>query len=170
LATVAHFGDGYQAYWQQLKNNGVVVVDSWETAYYTNFSASSGKGPQPMVVSYGSSPAAEVIFANPPVSESPTASIVGDGTCFRQVEFAGILKGSKNTDLAKKFIDFMLSKPFQDDMPLQMFVFPVSAEASLPDIYTKNVQIPTNPANLDPNDIATGRDEWIKGWNAVINP
>jgi thiamine transport system substrate-binding protein len=170
LATVAHFGDGYQDYWRQLKGNAVVVVDSWETAYYTNFSASSGKGPQPMVVSYGSSPAAEVIFASPPVSESPTASIVDNGTCFRQVEFVGILKGTKNADLAKKFIDFMLAKPFQEDMPLQMFVFPVNPAASLPEAYIKNVQTPANPATLDPAIIAAGRDEWIKEWNAVMNP
>ena len=126
LATIAPFGDGYQDYWRQLKENGVVVVDSWETAYYTNFSASSGHGPQPMVVSYGSSPAAEVVYADPPVSESPTASLVGDGMCFRQIEFVGILNGTKNQDLARKFIDFMLSKSFQEDMPLQMYVYPVN--------------------------------------------
>jgi thiamine transport system substrate-binding protein len=60
LATRAYFGDGFLDYWQSLKDNGVVVVDGWETAYYTNFSASSGQGPQPMVVSYASSPAAEL--------------------------------------------------------------------------------------------------------------
>jgi thiamine transport system substrate-binding protein len=170
LATVAHFGDSYQDFWRQLKGNGVVVVDSWETAYYTNFSASSGKGPQPMVVSYGSSPAAEVFFANPPVTESPTASIVDNGACFRQIEFVGILKGTKNAGLAKKFIDFMLAKQFQEDMPLQMFVFPVNPEATLPDIYIKNVQVPASPVTLDPATIAAGRDEWIKEWNAIMNP
>src|SRR5215211_5123018 len=76
LATVAHYGDSFTAYWQALKDNGVVVVDGWETAYYTNFSGSSGRGPQPMVVSYGSSPAAEVIFAEPPLDDAPTASIL----------------------------------------------------------------------------------------------
>ena len=146
LATIASFGDGYQDYWRQLKENDVVVVDSWETAYYTNFSASSGRGPQPMVVSYGSSPAAEVVYADPPVSESPTASLVADGMCFRQIEFAGILKGTKNRDLAEKFIDFMLGKSFQEDMPLQMFVFPVNPEAALPDVFIQNSQIPSNPA------------------------
>src|SRR5581483_3744175 len=96
LATVKHFGDpNYIGYWKDLRANGLVVVDGWETAYYTNFSGSSGKGPQPMVVSYGTSPAAEVMFASTPLSDSPTASILGPDTCFRQIEFVGILKGTR---------------------------------------------------------------------------
>jgi thiamine transport system substrate-binding protein len=170
MATVAHFGDGFQDYWRQLKANGVTVVDSWETAYYTNFSASSGHGSQPMVVSYSSSPAAEVVYADPPVSESPTASLVGDGMCFRQIEFVGILKGTKNQALAGKFIDFMLNKSFQEDMPLQMYVYPVIPEASVPAVFTQNTQSPANPASLDPVIIAAKRDAWIKGWNDVMNP
>jgi thiamine transport system substrate-binding protein len=137
LATVAHYGDSFTEYWQALKDNGVVVVDGWETAYYTNFSASSGKGPQPMVVSYGSSPAAEVIFAEKPLDDAPTASILGPDTCFRQIEFVGILKGTKQRALAEKFVDFMLDKQFQEDLPLQMFVYPVNPNAALPDEFNK---------------------------------
>jgi thiamine transport system substrate-binding protein len=170
LATVATFGDGYLDYWHQLKDNDVVVVDSWETAYFTNFSASSGHGPQPMVVSYGSSPTAEVVYADPPVSESPTASLVGDGMCFRQVEFAGILEGTKNRAIAEKFIDFLLGKSFQEDMPLQMFVSPVNPKAAVPDVFIQNSQIPSNPATLDPQVIAINREVWIQGWNSVMNP
>jgi len=170
LATVATLEDGYQDYWRQLKENDVVVVDSWETAYFTNFSASSGHGPQPMVVSYGSSPTAEVVYADPPVSESPTASLVGDGMCFRQVEFAGILAGTKNRAIAEKFIDFLLGKSFQEDMPLQMFVSPVNPKAAVPDVFIQNSQIPSNPASLDPQVIAINREAWIQGWTSVMNP
>ncbi|MFN8403215.1 MAG: thiamine ABC transporter substrate-binding protein [Anaerolineales bacterium] len=133
LATIAHYGDSFCGlYWQALKDNGVLVVDGWETAYYTNFSGSSGKGPQPMVVSYASSPAAEVVFAETPLDDSPTASILGPDICFRQIEFVGILKGTKNRAIAEKFIDFMLSKQFQEDMPLQMFVYPVNQTHHFP--------------------------------------
>jgi len=91
LATISHFGaDNFLSYWQDLAENGLVVVGDWSTAYYTNFSGSSGHGPQPMVVSYASSPAAEVIFAETKLTESPTASITASGMCFRQVEFVGI--------------------------------------------------------------------------------
>ncbi len=168
LATVAHYGDSFTDYWQALKDNGVVVVDGWETAYYTNFSASSGKGPQPMVVSYASSPAAEVVFAETPLDDSPTESILGPDTCFRQIEFVGILQGTKNRALAEKFIDFMLGKQFQEDMPLQMFVYPVNPNASLPEAFLTYAQIPTQPATLSPADIATNRDAWIQAWADVV--
>lgn len=169
LATIAQFGEnGYLDYWRALKANGVVVVDGWETAYYTNFSASSGKGPQPMVVSYGTSPAAEVIFADPPVTEAPTASIVSAGSCFRQIEFAAILKGTQNQALAEKFIDFMLGVQFQQDMPLQMFVYPVNLNAALPEAFTQYAQAPAEPATLDPALIASNRDAWIQAWVEVM--
>jgi len=168
LATVAHFGDNYLDYWRALKADGVVVVDGWETAYYTNFSASSGKGPQPMVVSYGTSPAAEVIFADPPVNDAPTASILGPDTCFRQIEFVGILKGTPNRALAEKFVDFMLGKQFQEDMPLQMFVYPVNPSAVLPEEFTKYSQAPKQTATLSPDEIAANRDKWIQEWTDVV--
>jgi thiamine transport system substrate-binding protein len=168
LATVAHFGDGFTDYWQALKDNGVVVVDGWETAYYTNFSGSSGRGPQPMVVSYGSSPAAEVIFAETRPDDAPTASIIGRDTCFRQIEFVGILKGTQNRALAEKFVDFMLSKQFQEDVPLQMFVYPVNPNAALPEEFTQYAQAPEQTAELAPEVIAENRDAWIQTWTDVV--
>jgi thiamine transport system substrate-binding protein len=168
LATVAHFGESFAEYWQALKDNGVVVVDGWETAYYTNFSGSSGRGPQPMVVSYGTSPAVEVVYAEKPVDEAPTASIVGTDTCFRQIEFVGILKGTQNRALAEKFVDFMLSKQFQEDVPLQMFVYPVLPDAALPDEFTKYAQAPEQTAQLSPEEIAANRDQWIQAWTDVV--
>jgi thiamine transport system substrate-binding protein len=168
LATRAHFGDGYLDYWQSLGDNGVVVVDGWETAYYTNFSGSSGRGAQPLVVSYGTSPAAEVIFAETPLDDAPTASILGPDTCFRQVEFVGILKGTENRALAEKFVDFMLSVQFQEDMPLQMFVYPVNPDATLPDAFVQYAQAPDQPAVLSPQEIAENRDAWIEAWTDAM--
>ena len=168
LATRAHFGEDYVGYWKDLRENGLVVVDGWETAYYTNFSGSSGRGAQPMVVSYGSSPAAEVVFAETPLDDAPTASIIGPDSCFRQIEFAGILKGTPNRDLAEKFIDFMLSTDFQNDMPLQMFVYPVNQNATLPEAFVKYSQAPSQPAVLSPEDISANRDAWIEAWTEAM--
>lgn len=168
LATRAYFGDGFLDYWQSLKDNGVAVVDGWETAYYTNFSASSGQGPQSMVVSYASSPAAEVFFATEPPADAPTASIVASGMCFRQIEFVGILKNGQNRDLAEKFVDFMLGKQFQEDMPLNMFVYPVNQSAQLPEVFTKYAQVASQPADIPYDDIASNRDAWIEAWTEVM--
>jgi thiamine transport system substrate-binding protein len=163
LATHVHFGNDYLKYWKTLKDNGVVVVDGWETAYYTNFSGSSGHGPQPMVLSYASSPAAEVT-----PKDAPTASILGPDTCFRQIEFVGILRGTHQRALAEKFVDFMLSKQFQEDMPLQMYVYPVNKNAVLPESFTLYAQIPSQPAALTPDEIAVNRDKWIQEWIATV--
>ncbi len=169
FATIAYFGDpGYLDYWRALRANGLVVVDDWETAYFTNFSASSGRGPQPLVVSYASSPAAEVIYADPPVSEAPTASILAPGTCFRQIEFVGILKGTRQRALARKFVDFMLSVPFQEDVPLQMFVYPVNRKASLPAEFVQWAEVAQQPASLDPALIAANRERWIAEWTEAV--
>jgi thiamine transport system substrate-binding protein len=168
LATIQKYGNpGYLDYWKALRANGVVVVDGWETAYYTNFSASSGNGPQPMVVSYASSPAAEVAFSSVPLDDSPVGTINTSGTCFRQVEFVGILTGTKNRDLAEKFVDFILDVPFQEDMPLNMFVYPVNGQATLPEIFTKFAQPAVGPAAI-PVDLAANRDSWIEAWTQAV--
>ena len=165
MATIAHFGeDGWLDYWKQLKDNQVVIAADWETAYYSNFSGSSGKGAQPLVVSYASSPVAEFIYAEVELDEAPTASIVAEHACWRQIEFAGIVKGTQQRALAEKFIDFLLSKDFQEDLPLQMFVYPVLPEALLPDEFTRSSQIPEKPATLDPAYIAKNRELWVEQW------
>jgi thiamine transport system substrate-binding protein len=169
LATIATYGeDGYIQYWKDLRANGVVVVNDWETAYYTNFSGSSGKGPQPLVVSYNSSPTAEVVFAEQPPADAPTVSIVAPGICCRQVEFVGILKGTKQRPLAEKFVDFMLGTAFQEDMPLQMFVYPANQKAALPEPFQKFSQAVEKPATMDPALIAKNRETWIQAWDEAV--
>ena len=169
LATVTHFGaDKFLDYWKQLKANDAKVDDGWEAAYYTDFSGSSGKGPRPLVVSYASSPPAEVVFAKTPLTDAPTGSVVGDDTCFRQIEFVGVLKGAKHPELARKFVDFMLSVKFQEDMPLQMYVFPVNPDAKLDATFQKFLAIPQNPAYVSPEDIAANRETWINAWTTTV--
>ena len=169
LATISAFGqDGWLNFWQQLKANGVKIVEDWNTAYYTDFSGSSGKGPRPIVVSYASSPPAEVVFANPPISEPPIGTIVAPKSCFRQIEFAGILKSTRNRDLAEKWIDFMLSLPYQEDIPLQQYVYPVNPQAKLPDVFVKWSVVPEQPASLAPDVIAKNRDQWIEQWTNTV--
>lgn len=169
MASIAHFGEeGYLDFWADLRENDVVIVDGWETAYYTNFSASSGRGPQPMVVSYGSSPAAEVIFAETALDDAPTASILGPETCYRQIEFVGILAGTEQRALAEAFVDFMLSTEFQEDVPMQMFVYPVLPSAQLPAEFLSYAEQPSQPASLDPALISEMREQWIRDWTETV--
>jgi thiamine transport system substrate-binding protein len=167
LATIGAFGeDKYLDYWQGLVENDVLVVNDWEGAYYTQFSRYGGN--RPIVVSYGSSPPFEVIYAEQPIDEPTTAVISGDLSCFRQIEFAGILKGTKNRDLAEKWLDYMLSPAFQEDIPLQMFVFPVNPAAKLDERFTRFLVVPEQTAQVSPEDIAAKREAWIKAWTEAV--
>jgi thiamine transport system substrate-binding protein len=167
LATIGHFGtDNYLNYWQGLMANNVLVVNDWETAYDSDFSRWGGN--RPIVVSYNSSPPFEVIGSKTPISAPQTAVITSDGSCFRQIEFVGILRGTNKLDLANKWVDFMLSSTFQEDMPLQMYVFPVNSLAKLNETFQKFLVIPEHPAYISPEDIAANREAWINAWTETV--
>ena len=167
LGTIAHFGvDKWQNYWKSLKENGVRVSPDWTSAYTIDFSGSSGKGKYPLVISYGSSPPAEVLYAEKPIDTPPTAVI--EPTCFRQTEYVGALRGTRNPNLAAQLISYLLDVPFQESMPLSLFVFPVNKKATLPDLFTKFAVAPKNPLTLDPTDIEKNRDAWLNSWREII--
>ena len=167
LATIARYGEnGWQDYWRKLRERDVLVVDGWEEAYDVRFSGSSGKGSKPIVVSYASSPPAEVIFRTPRPKQAPTAVV--EDSCFRQVELAGVLRGARNESGAKKLIDFLLSKRFQEDMPLTMFVFPVARNAALPPAFEKYAVVPSDPLDLPPDEIEANRERWLDEWTRVV--
>jgi len=168
FATIVRYGEQrWAGYWLRLRANGVLVVDGWEEAYTQQFSGAAGSpGKRPVVVSYATSPAAEVIFASKPLDESPTAAIE-DG-CFRQVEYAGVLRGASNEDGARLLIDFMLSERFQSDVPGSMFVHPVRRGVALPEAFAEHAIVPKNPLSLAPQEIAANRDRWVARWTDVV--
>lgn len=168
LATVEAFGeDGWSDFWGDLRANGVEVTDGWEDAYYGSFSGGGGsEGQRPLVVSYASSPPAEVVFADPPIDEAPTGVI--DASCYRQVEAAGILQGTDHEEEAGLLIDFMLSTTFQEDVPLSMFVFPVNPAAELPAAFVEHAASPAEVFELEPAVIDANREEWISTWTDVV--
>ncbi|MFF2850477.1 thiamine ABC transporter substrate binding subunit [Streptomyces sp. NPDC058001] len=171
LGTAAQFGDqGWQDYWNKLKGNGLKVVDGWEQAYNEEFSGSAGGkkagGDRPLVVSYASSPPVEAIYAQPQPKEAPTG--VATGTCFRQVEYAGLLSNAKNPAGGKALLDFMIGKEFQEDMPLNMFVDPVREGAQPPADFAKYAVEIKDPHTMAPDKIAANRDQWVKSWTALV--
>lgn len=177
LATIAEFGEGdaestepqytYLDFWAELVANDVRVSSTWVEAYYGDFSA-TGAGDRPLVVSYASSPPAEVIFATEPIDIAPTWALVGDGMCFRQIEFAGILNGTDQMEAAQRFIDFTLSLSFQEDLPLQMFVYPVNEAAELPEVFVRYSPVPRNPVSLPVELIEEKRESWIQAWTEIV--
>jgi thiamine transport system substrate-binding protein len=171
LATIATFGDdpetGWQAFWQGLRDNDVRVVAGWEEAYYGNFSGGSGEGDLPIVVSYATSPVAEVVFGpDPEATESPTRAV--DAGCFRQVEMAGILRGTDQPELAGELIDFLLAPETQAELPLSMFVYPARSDVDVPDAFVRHALVPTAPVTLDPAVIDAEREAWIDTWTDIV--
>ncbi|MGH3879814.1 MAG: thiamine ABC transporter substrate-binding protein [Actinophytocola sp.] len=163
LGTIAALGeDGWREYWVALKGRGMQVVSGWEEAYTQEFSGSSGKGPRPIVVSYASSPSAELGEDGKPRTKALL------DTCFRQVEYAGVLNGAKDTDSAKKVLDFLLSEKFQAAVPEQMFVYPAREGVALPEAWEQAAPQPTAAETLPPADIQQNRERWIDEWRTLV--
>ena len=129
---------------------------------------SAGEGDRPLVVSYSTSPAADVYYSEGAKTQPDSGNISPTGETFRQIEFAGVLQGAQQPELARQFIDFMLGQAFQEDLPLQMFVYPASSEAAVPDLFTQFAATPTQPAALEPAAIETNRERWIEAWTEVV--
>jgi thiamine transport system substrate-binding protein len=168
LATVEAFGDdGWHDWWTDLRDNGVEVVDGWEEAYYSSFSGGLGsEGDRPLVVSYASSPPAEVVFADPPVDDAPTGVI--EDSCYRQIEYAGVLAGTEHPDEAGRLVDFLLSETVQRDLPLSMFVFPARDGVELPPEFVAHAATPDEVFELPPEEIDANREEWIDEWTDLV--
>ena len=169
IATVAYFGEDdeydYLDFWADLRANGLLVKDGWSAAYYTDFSQHGGD--RPLVVSYATSPAAEVFFSEGKHTVPPTGNVLVDRATFLQIEGIGILKGTAKVDLAQKFIDFALGISFQEDFPDKMFVYPVNSKAQTPDFF-KFAQVPTLPADISPATIGEKREQWIDAWTRAV--
>jgi thiamine transport system substrate-binding protein len=173
LATVAAFGETgdytYRDFWRDLRANDVLVTDGWSDAYFSHFTVGSGgMGNRPLVVSYSTSPAADVFYSEGAKTQPDSGNISPAGETFRQIEFIGILKGTEQQSLAQALIDFMLSEAFQEDIPLQMFVYPANSEAAIPDLFVQFAPTPAEPAALEPAAIEANRERWIEAWTDAV--
>ena len=168
LATIDTFGEEgdytWQRYWADLVANDVLITRGWEQAYNLEFSGGPGTGTRPLVVSYASSPPVEVFFGE--LDEAPTGVVTAG--CFRQVEYAGILAGSGNEDAARQLVDFLLSVRFQEDIPLNMFVFPANQDAGLPDVFVEHTTLPSDPVTMSSDRIDANRERWIDEWAQIV--
>jgi thiamine transport system substrate-binding protein len=164
LATIAAEGDGWQDYWKKLMANGAKITAGWSDAYEVDFTAGGGKGTRPIVTSYSSSPP----FTIPKGATKPTTSALLD-TCFRQVEYAGVLKGSKNPAGMRKFIDFMLDHDFQAALPDNMYVYPVDTSVDLPSAWASYAKVSPHPFSVDPANITEHRTQWLREWRDITS-
>ena len=161
--TVAALGEeGFEDFWRQLNDNGVKIAAGWEEAYFTEFSGSSGNGNYPIVLSYSSSPVAEIGEDG----KSQTVALLDE--CFRQIEYVGILAGAKNPTGAKALIEFLLAEPFQSTMPGLMYVYPVNTDATVPEEWS-TYGPPANSTIGEDLDIQLNRSSWQDKWSEIFD-
>ena len=168
LATIVHAGsDGWQRYWEGLRANDVAIEASWDEAYYEVFTAGGGSvKSRPLVVSYGSSPPADVVFSDPPRTTS-NIGVIAD-TCFRQTEYAGVLRGGAHGKEAKQLVDFLLSERFQRELPLTLYVYPIDPAVALPAVFVQFAVVPPSPFEMSPAEIKANRERWLDEWNQTL--
>lgn len=161
-ATVGAKGEpGYLDYWRALEANDVKVVKGWTEAYSVEFSGSAGKGSRPLVVSYATSPAFEVSDG-----KAPTTALLD--TCFRQVEYAGVLAGAENPQGAQAFIEFLLSPAVQASIPDSMYMYPAVRDTELPPEWVEFAPLAEDPIDVPAATIAERREAWVKDWTATV--
>jgi len=166
LATISSMGEEPAfAWWAQLRGNGLKVVKGWSEAYYTDFARN--KGAYPLVVSYATSPAAEVFYSKEKITESPTASLNLKGGVFRQVEGVGLVKGGGQRAAALKFVDFMRSAAVQEALQTSMWMYPVQADTARAEVMRHAVEPATFEAPAAQLVAAKGA-EWVARWTRVV--
>ena len=161
LATIERFGEeGWLEYWAALRDNDLLITAGWNDAYYTAFSLYGGD--RPIVLSYATSPAAEVMFAETELDTSPSANLFCEACVYEQIEAVGILKGSQNVEAAQTFIDYMLSETFQADIAPNMFVYPVRSGVAVPETFELYAQPVRN--KLPSSSLAISKITYRPGW------
>lgn len=166
LSTVSRYGDSWPDYWQRLADNGVKVSGSWSDAYYGDFTFGGG-GDRPIVVSYATSPPAEIVYAEGEPPAQPSTSVMTDG-CYRQIEYAGILAGTDQPEAAQRVIDWLLSPEVQQDIPLNMFVFPAMDGTPLPEVFTDFAAQVEDAEQLPAEFVANNVGDLLAEWGSVM--
>ena len=166
LATIAGLGEEKAFdWWAKMRANGLKVTKGWSEAYYTDFSRNGGK--YPVVVSYATSPAAEVFYSKDKLTESPTGNLFVKGGVFRQVEGVALVKGGGQREAAAKFIEFLRSAPVQEALQTSMWMFPADARTPRPEVMRHGPE-PTAYDSLSADVIADKGAQWVSRWTQVV--
>jgi len=166
LATVAGLGEEAAFdWWARMRANGVKVAKGWSEAYYTEFSRNGGG--RPLVVSYASSPAAEVFYSKEKISEPPTASLFLKGGVFRQVEGVALVRGGQQREAAGRFIEFMRSPAVQEGLQTTMWMYAAEPNTPRPEVL-RHAPEPSAFENPSPESIAQHGSDWVSRWTKVV--
>ena len=166
LATIAAKGEaGAFQWWEKVRDNGLKVSKGWSEAYYTDFTRNGGT--RPIVVSYATSPAAEVFYSKEKLSESPTANLLLKGGVFMQIEGVAKIKGGKEDALAQQFVDFLRGEAVQKDLQTRMWMYPAVEGVALDAVY-QHAQKPASHTNPDLKAMQNKTAGWVSRWTRLV--
>jgi thiamine transport system substrate-binding protein len=159
LLTVAQFGeDGFLEYWEALKPNILTVTAGWSEGY-----GLYSQGEAPIVLSYDTSPAYHIAYED----TDRYRTLILDGVGYAQIEVMGILADAPNPEHARRAAEFVLSTTFQQEVPLNQFMYPVRDDIELPPAFTQ-VERPAESVFLDPAMVDANFDRWLEAWEEVM--
>lgn len=155
-------------FWKAVKDD-IQIESSWGDAYFNVFyEPSAGR---PLVVSYATDPAYNYLFYNDTSLAATVSHEGGSSYGWLQIEGLGIVKGSKNRELAEKFIDWFTNTTVQELVPENNWMFPVNNNTLLPDSYKYTINpndvIPLN-SYFTADEIRENIEQWKKEWNEIM--
>lgn len=154
------YGDEANAAWAKLKPRIVTVTKGWSEAYGLFL-----KGEADMVLSYTTSPAYHVGAEK---KDNYKAAIFPEGH-YLQVEVAGMLRTSKNADLARRFLAFSLTEPFQSALPETNWMYPARMPAAGLPASFQALAKPERSLQFPPEQVRDQRRGWIDQWLAALS-
>jgi len=168
-ATIGGLGEERAfGWWKAMRANGVKVVKGWTEAYYTEFTRNGGT--RPIVVSYATSPAAEIFYSREKITESPTANLFLKGGVFRQVEGVALVKGGRQAarEAAGQFIEFLRSPAVQQSLQTTMWMYPAEVGVERADVIKRHAVEPSAYDNPASAEAARQSQDWLRRWTKVV--
>ncbi len=154
------YGDKAADAWKKLKPRILTTAASWDDAY-----ALFTKGEAPMVFSYVTSPAYHMEVEK---TDKYQAANFAEGH-YLQIEVAGVIEASPHKALAQKFMAFMLTPDFQNEIPMTNWMMPAAkTSTALPASFDKLVK-PAKTLLYSPEEVASHRRDWIDEWQKAVN-
>lgn len=158
LWTVAVYGDEFADYWRKLKDNILTVTSGWDEAFEM-----LERGEADLMVSYLTDGAYSYYYYK---SAKFLPTVMKEGM-FVQREYVGIVKYTKKPELAKRFVEIMLSSFVQKKIPLKQWMFPVT-DVKLPEVFQKYVPRVNKMIEIDPEKVSKNLDKWINEWEEAL--
>ncbi len=162
-------GEDWREWWRQAVNNGLQVVGSWGDAYDVFLDEKQGR---PIVVSYGTDGAYSYHFYNETRYKAALVTVNGEEWGWLQIEGLGIVKNAPHKELARKFVEYFLSREVQEYIPLNNWMYPANKNVQLPEDYIRYALDPTKiklfNTILSPDEIGQNLKRWLDEWRKAV--